>query len=88
MAAQAGIPKAPWLPHDRCGRVMPDCTCGHAVNEVVWEILLERSRNTRLANGFEAPPWPSNWLFPSTSGYAAGLGDNGMFCRATTAPMV
>jgi hypothetical protein len=30
-----------------------------------------------LANGFEPPPWPSNWLFPAGSGYAANLSDNG-----------
>ncbi len=35
------------------------------------------TRNTRLVNGFEPPPWPANWLYPSTSGYAAGLADNG-----------
>jgi hypothetical protein len=39
--------------------------------------IVSSTRNTRLANGFEPPPWPSNWLFPSSSGYAAGLGDNG-----------
>jgi hypothetical protein len=39
--------------------------------------VVSSTRNTRLANGFEPPPWPSNWLFPTTSGYAAGLGDNG-----------
>jgi hypothetical protein len=39
--------------------------------------ITSSTRNTRLANGFEAPPWPSNWLFPASSGYAAGLGDNG-----------
>lgn len=39
--------------------------------------IVSSTRNTRLSNGFEAPPWPSNWLFPATSGYAAGLGDNG-----------
>lgn len=39
--------------------------------------IVSSTRNTRLANGFEPPPWPSNWLFPTTSGYAAGLGDNG-----------
>jgi hypothetical protein len=39
--------------------------------------IVSATRNTRLVNGFEPPPWPSNWLFPSTSGYAAGLGDNG-----------
>ena len=27
--------------------------------------------------GFEPPPWPSNWLYPAASGYAATLGDNG-----------
>jgi hypothetical protein len=39
--------------------------------------IIASTRNTRLANGFEPPPWPSNWLFPTSSGYAAGLGDNG-----------
>ena len=39
--------------------------------------IISSTRNTRLANGFEPPPWPSNWLFPPSSGYAAGLGDNG-----------
>jgi len=39
--------------------------------------IVSSTRNTRLANGFEPPPWPSNWLFPSTPGYQAGLGDNG-----------
>jgi hypothetical protein len=39
--------------------------------------IVSSTRNTRLANGFEPPPWPSNWLFPTSSGYAAGLGDNG-----------
>lgn len=39
--------------------------------------LVSSTRNTRLANGFEPPPWPSNWLFPASSGYAAGLSDNG-----------
>ena len=41
-----------------------------------WRII-SSTRNTRLVNGFDPPPWPSNWLFPSTSGYAATLGDNG-----------
>ncbi|MBV8133694.1 MAG: hypothetical protein JO282_14455 [Alphaproteobacteria bacterium] len=41
-----------------------------------WRIIFS-TRNTRLVNGFEPPPWPSNWLYPSTSGYAATLGDNG-----------
>ncbi len=35
------------------------------------------TRNTMLLGGFQAPPWPSNWLYPSTSGYSATLGDNG-----------
>jgi hypothetical protein len=39
--------------------------------------VVSSTRNTRLANGFEPPPWPSNWIFPATSGYAAGLSDNG-----------
>ena len=39
--------------------------------------IVSSTRNIRLANGFETPPWPSNWLFPTTSGYAAGLSDNG-----------
>ena len=39
--------------------------------------ILSSTRNTRLANGFEPPPWPSNWLFPATSGYSATLADNG-----------
>ena len=39
--------------------------------------IVSSTRNTRLANGFEPPPWPSNWLFPASSGYSAGLSDNG-----------
>ena len=39
--------------------------------------MISSTRNTRLANGFEPPPWPSNWLFPASSGYAADLSDNG-----------
>jgi len=39
--------------------------------------IISSTRNTRLVNGFEPPPWPSNWLFPAGSGYAAELGDNG-----------
>ena len=41
-----------------------------------WRMITS-TRNTRLVNGFDPPPWPSNWLYPSTSGYAATLGDNG-----------
>jgi hypothetical protein len=39
--------------------------------------IVSSTRNTRLANGFEPPPWPSNWVFPAVSGYAAQLADNG-----------
>jgi len=39
--------------------------------------MVSSTRNTRLANGFEPPPWPSNWLLPATSGYQAALADNG-----------
>ncbi|HEY3910400.1 MAG TPA: glycosyl hydrolase family 28-related protein [Stellaceae bacterium] len=41
-----------------------------------WRIV-SSTRNTRLNMGFEPPPWPSNWLYPTSSGYAAALGDNG-----------
>jgi hypothetical protein len=41
-----------------------------------WRVI-SSTRSTRLLNGFDPPPWPSNWLYPSTSGYAATLGDNG-----------
>ena len=35
------------------------------------------TRNTLATNGLESRDWPGNWLYPSTSGYAAQLGDNG-----------
>jgi Pectate lyase superfamily protein len=41
-----------------------------------WRVV-SSTRNTRLNMGFEPPPWPSNWLYPTASGYAAALGDNG-----------
>jgi hypothetical protein len=41
-----------------------------------WRVV-SSTRNTRLNMGFEPPPWPSNWLYPSSSGYAASLADNG-----------
>jgi Pectate lyase superfamily protein len=41
-----------------------------------WRVI-SSTRNTRLSMGFEPPPWPSGWLYPTTSGYAAALGDNG-----------
>jgi hypothetical protein len=41
-----------------------------------WRVV-SSTRNTRLTNGFEPPPWPSNWIYPSASGYAATIADNG-----------
>ena len=41
-----------------------------------WRVV-SSTRNTRLGMGFEPPPWPSRWLYPTTSGYAAALSDNG-----------
>ncbi len=35
------------------------------------------TRNTGVANGLESRDWPGNWLYPSSSGYAATLADNG-----------
>jgi Pectate lyase superfamily protein len=35
------------------------------------------TRNTLATNGLESRDWPGNWLYPSTSGYAAQLADNG-----------
>ncbi len=39
--------------------------------------VVSGTRNTRAINGLQSRDWPGNWLFPSTSGYAAQLGDNG-----------
>jgi hypothetical protein len=39
--------------------------------------VTEETRNTKLLNGHEPSPWPTNWLFPSTSGYTATLQDDG-----------
>ncbi|HZU89653.1 MAG TPA: glycosyl hydrolase family 28-related protein, partial [Stellaceae bacterium] len=39
--------------------------------------MTSSTKSTRLNMGYEAPPWPSTWLYPSTPGYAATLGDNG-----------
>jgi hypothetical protein len=41
-----------------------------------WRVTAT-TRNTRLQNNFEPSPWPSRWLYPSTSGYQATLADNG-----------
>ncbi|HWD60374.1 MAG TPA: hypothetical protein VG308_18980, partial [Stellaceae bacterium] len=35
------------------------------------------TRNTLATNGLESRDWPGNWLYPSSSGYAAQLADNG-----------
>jgi hypothetical protein len=35
------------------------------------------TRNTLATNGLQSRDWPGNWLYPSTAGYAAALGDNG-----------
>ncbi|HWB50189.1 MAG TPA: glycosyl hydrolase family 28-related protein [Stellaceae bacterium] len=35
------------------------------------------TRNTLATNGLQSRDWPGNWLYPSTAGYAAQLGDNG-----------
>jgi hypothetical protein len=35
------------------------------------------TRNTLATNGLQSRDWPGNWLYPSSSGYAAQLGDNG-----------
>lgn len=48
--------------------------------------IVSSTRNTRLANGFEPPPWPSNWLFPTSPGYQAELGDNGNILSSYNSP--
>jgi hypothetical protein len=66
------------------GKVVPAVTLGAGNYEYLrvqsdgnnWRVV-SSTRNTRLNMGFEPPPWPSNWLYPTTSGYAATLGDNG-----------
>jgi len=50
-----------------------------------WRVVAS-TRNTRLNMGFEPPPWPSNWLYPTASGYAATLGDNGNILSSYNAP--
>ncbi len=50
-----------------------------------WRVV-SSTRNTRLNMGFEPPPWPSNWLYPTTSGYAATLGDNGNILSSYNTP--
>jgi len=48
--------------------------------------VVTATRNTRLVNGFDPPPWPSNWIYPATSGYAAALGDNGNILSSYNSP--
>ena len=38
-----------------------------------WRVI-SSTRNTRLVNGFDPPPWPSNWLYPSTLGLRRDIG--------------
>ena len=39
--------------------------------------VVTATRATLATNGMESRDWPGNWLYPSTPGYAATLGDNG-----------
>lgn len=48
--------------------------------------IVSSTRSTRLVNGFEPPPWPSNWLYPTSPGYQAGLGDNGNILSSYNSP--
>jgi len=48
--------------------------------------IVSSTRNTRLANGFEPPPCPSNWQYPTSSGYQAVLGDNGNILSSYNSP--
>jgi hypothetical protein len=48
--------------------------------------IISSTRNTRLANGFEPPPWPSAWLFPTSPGYQATLADNGNILSSYNCP--
>jgi hypothetical protein len=50
-----------------------------------WRITAA-SRSTKLQNSFEPPPWPSRWLYPATSGYAATAADNGNTISSYNAP--
>jgi hypothetical protein len=40
--------ETPWLPCSHCGWTLVNCTCV-GVDEAVWEVLLEKSRNARLS---------------------------------------
>ncbi len=39
--------------------------------------VVTATRGTLAINGMESRDWPGNWLYPSSGGYAATLGDNG-----------
>lgn len=39
--------------------------------------VVTATRATLAANGMVSRDWPGNWLYPSSPGYAAALGDNG-----------
>ncbi|HVC56394.1 MAG TPA: glycosyl hydrolase family 28-related protein [Stellaceae bacterium] len=39
--------------------------------------VVSATRATLATNGMESRDWPGNWLYPSSPGYAATLGDNG-----------
>lgn len=75
------------------GKFVPSVTLGTGNYEYLrvqsdgnnWRVV-SSTRNTRLNMGFEPPPWPSNWLYPSTSGYAATLGDNGNILSSFNSP--
>lgn len=66
------------------GKNVPSVTLGAGDYEYLqlqsdgnnWRVVAA-TRSTRLYMGFEPPPWPSNWLYPTTPGYAATLADNG-----------
>ena len=50
-----------------------------------WRVVAA-TRNTRVGMGFEPPPWPSNWLYPASGGYAATVADNGNILSSYNAP--
>jgi Pectate lyase superfamily protein len=75
------------------GKFVPAVTLGAGNYEYLrvqsdgsnWRVVAS-TRNTRLNMGFEPPPWPSNWLYPTASGYAAALGDNGNILSSYNTP--
>lgn len=66
------------------GKPVPSVTLGAGNYEYLrvqsdgsnWRVV-SSTRSTRVSMGFEPPPWPANWLYPATAGYAATLADNG-----------